>query len=141
MAGRGPVPKPTTQRRTRHKPQRGEWQATPGIGWQHGPIPEPPDGLLPASEAAWQAWMASWWAANWYPGDLPFLWLVIKLFDAVEQGWAGAALRTELRQLMDNAGISPKGRQDRRWQPPKADVEPASKQATSRYSGLRVVAQ
>jgi hypothetical protein len=85
--------------------------------------------------------MASWWAANWYPGDLPFLRLVIRLFDAVEEGWAGAALRTELRQLMDNAGISPKGRQDRRWQPPKADVEPASKQATSRYSGLRVVAQ
>jgi len=66
----------------------------------------------------------------------------IRLFNAVEEGWAGAALRTELRQLMDNAGISPKGRQDRRWQPPKADAESASKpQATSRYAGLRVVAQ
>jgi hypothetical protein len=86
--------------------------------------------------------MASWIAANWYPADLPFLEILIKLLDGAHRGQASAALRTELRLSMDNVGVTPKGRQDRRWQPPKADAEPASKpQAASRYSGLRVVAK
>ena len=33
---------------------------------------------------------------------------------------------TELRQMLDNYGITPKGQQDRRWTAPKAKDEPAA---------------
>ncbi len=139
MSGAGRAPKPLAQRRTRHKPLRGDWQATPGIGWQHGPIPDPPAGLSAPSTAAWTAWMSSWWAAHWTAGDLPMLELVIRLFDLVETGKASAALRSELRLLMDNYGISPKGRQDRRWQPPAETVTAPARPAVDRYAHLRTI--
>ena len=144
----GPVPKPPAQRRTRHKPIRGEWKAAPGMGWQHGPIPEPPDGLISASRTAWQVWMESgWFAANWLAADLPVLRQLIVLFDHVERGRAKAADRAELRQLLDSFGVTPRGRQDRRWLAPKAPEEPmpAAPQAASTVSGqyahLRVVGE
>jgi hypothetical protein len=50
MAGRGPAPKP--QRRRRNRPVRGEPHALAAVGWQHGPIPKPPTGLMPSSRTA-----------------------------------------------------------------------------------------
>jgi hypothetical protein len=38
-----------------------------GIGWRHVPLPQPPDGLMPATQAACEAWMTSWIAAHWTP--------------------------------------------------------------------------
>jgi hypothetical protein len=86
MPGRGPTPKDPAERRTRHKPQRGEYQAAPGVGWQHGPLPKAPDGLLAASREAWEVWMRAWFAAHWTPDDLPGLRKVIQLYDATERG-------------------------------------------------------
>src|SRR5439155_260809 len=54
VAGRGPMPNPQAARRRRGSPQRGEWQSSPGVGWQQGPLPDPPDGLMAASEEAWR---------------------------------------------------------------------------------------
>ena len=122
MAGRGAAPKPQSQRRTAHKPQRGEYQAAPGVGWQHGPIPAPPDGLLAPSRVAWETWMASWFGAHWTPSDLPGLRKVIQLYDATERGELHRS--AELRMSMDNYGITPKGQQDRRWVPPKDEETP-----------------
>lgn len=102
--------------------------------------------------------MRSWAAANWQPADLPGLTVTIQLWDQCQaafedpyiekdgrKGETMFVLRpnptTELRQYMDNYGISPKGQQDRRWvapkveDPPDADAAPA----TSPYAGLRVV--
>ena len=113
---------PKETRRRRNVPVRGEWRATPGIGWQHGAIPPPPEGLKPASLTAWATWMQSWFAAHWTPNDLPGLRIVVLLYDQVERGEYHRA--AELRMSMDNYGITPKGQQDRRWSPPKAEDTP-----------------
>jgi len=63
--------------------------------------------------------MASWFAAFWLPSDLPALRQLVRLFDQVELGEFQRA--GELRLQMDTYGITPKGQQDRRWKPPKAD--------------------
>ena len=121
MAGTGRAPKAASTRRNAHPPIRGEWQAVPG-SWQHGDIPEPPEGLMPASITAWKTWFSAWFAAHWTPSDLPGLRKVIQLYDATERGELHRS--AELRMSMDNYGITPKGQQDRRWAPPKADGEP-----------------
>ena len=141
MAGRGPAPKPTEQRRRRNAAARGEWTATPGLGWQSGPVPAPPDGLMPATIAAWTTWMQSWVAAHWTPTDLPGLRQLVRLYDQVERG--EYVRMTELRLLMDTYGITPKGQQDRRWVPPKADADPVAPDAPGGklYGHLRAVGE
>jgi hypothetical protein len=144
VAGRGATPKDPATRRRRNVPLAGEWRASPGIGWQHGPVPEPPDGLVQRSRDAWMTWMQSWVAAHWMPLDLPNLRQLVVLFDLVERQAAGvrAAERTELRQLMDNYGITPKGQQDRRWAPPKREdpvEQPDIADVADRYKHLRMV--
>ena len=132
-------PPPKAVRRRRNVPASGEWKPTVGTGWQHGPtIPVPPDGLRPESLVTWQTWFGSWFATHWTPDDLPGLRLVILTHDQVMRGefTRGA----ELRMLMDNYGITPKGQQERHWTAPKVD-EPAkpTPDAAGPYAGLRVV--
>jgi hypothetical protein len=103
MAGRGPAPEqPASPRRNHHVPARGEWKPVPGVGWQHGPTPEPPDGLMPASLAAWNLWMGGWVAAHWGAEALPALRLLVKIYDQVERGKFERAV--ELRLWMDTWG-------------------------------------
>ena len=139
MAGRGGVPKDATTRRRRNVPARGEWQSTQGIGWMGERRPEPPDGLMPASQAAWDVWMTSWIAAHWTPADLPGLRQLIRLYDQVERG---QYVRIgELRLWSDTFGLTPKGRQDRRWLPPREDERAATSAPplASPYAHLKVV--
>lgn len=138
MPGRGPVPKPADQRRNHSKPRRGEWRASPGIGWQHGPIPPTPQGLTEASEVAWDVWFQAWFAAFWTPGDLPALTVTIRLFDEVARGRFVRA--AELRMWLDSYGVTKKGQQDRRWAPPIEDSQlgPAST-PSGRYGHLRAI--
>lgn len=102
--------------------------------------------------------MRSWFASHWTPDDLPGLGIVIRLFSQCEQAFAVPFVEsegpkggtvyikrpnptTELRQMMDNYGITPKGQQDRRWAAPvKPEVEnPAGRGSSeSRYGHLRV---
>ena len=137
----GPAPKPN--RRRRNAPARGEWQAAPGSGWQHGPIPEPPDGLMAATREAWTTWMQAWFASHWTPADLPGLRLVIGQFDAVQRGQTKANDVTTLVRLMDTYGITPAGQQARRWEAPKDEpqVQPATDDAPAGrlYGHLRTV--
>lgn len=140
MPGRGKAPKAPENRRTRHKPQLGEWKASPGVGWQHGPIPAPPDGLVEASRAAWDTWMKAWWASNWTPADLPGLRLVITQFDAHQRNAAPKANdATAVVRLMDTYGITPAGQQARRWTPPKAEPDEPKEAADNPYGHLRRV--
>ena len=143
MAGRGPAPKRI--RRRANKPVRGEWTSVPGASWQYGPMPPPPDGLKDISLWAWATWFGSWFSAHWTPDDLPGLRIVIRLYDEVERGEFTRA--TELRQMLDNYGITPKGQQDRHWQRPSLDEESKSSPSQPRrrsdkadpYARLRVV--
>jgi hypothetical protein len=128
-------------RRRRNQPALGEWKPTPGVGWQFGPVPELPDGLLSATRATWAIWMGAWFAANWSEADLPGLRLVILQYDAVHRAGMKANDVTALVRLMDNYGITPAGQQARRWAPPKpADPDVDEPAATdSPYADLRVI--
>lgn len=138
MAGKGRPPS-EERRNASDVPIRGEWTAAPGSGWQHGDIPETPEGLLPASTVAWDVWMKSWFAAFWTPEDLPGLRQVIRLYDQVERNEFQRS--SELRLQMDTYGITPKGQQDRRWKKPADKEQPASKKSASgRYGHLKAVA-
>jgi hypothetical protein len=140
MAGRGPAPK--AERRRRNAPVRGDFRSTTENGWQHGEIPSPPDGLMPASVEAWNVWLKAWFAAHWTPDDLPALRQLIRLYDQVERGEFQRA--AELRLQMDTYGITPKGQQDRRWSPPKAEEAPPSPsqpRRASHYDHLKVVGE
>ncbi|HVM30778.1 MAG TPA: hypothetical protein VM305_08450 [Candidatus Limnocylindrales bacterium] len=163
MPGVGRTPKNPDSRRRRAAPGRGEWKPTPGIGWQHGPPPEPPESLGNAARTAWATWMGAWFAAHWTPDDLPGLRRVAQLYDLCEQFFedpyvakeVGDAIvhvlrpnpAAELRQLMDNYGITPKGQQDRRWVRPEgadsASTRPPGRSSkgssASPYDGLRLV--
>lgn len=138
---RGAKPKPDGQKVTRHA-MTHPWQPAPGVGWQHGDpndgrrkYPAPPDGLMPLSVEAWDAWFRSWWASNWGPSDLPQLVMLVKLFDDVARGHLDVA---KLTPLLDRWGITPKGRQDLRWAPPKED-KPAADAAPASVRRLRVI--
>lgn len=156
-----PGPTPKTIRRRRNAPARGEWTATPGVGWQHGPIPAPLVALHKEAMLAWTTWMRSWVAAHWTPEDLPGLNVVIGLYDQMldylrepfiekEYVTTKGDTRTvwvakpnpagELRQYLDNYGITKKGQQDRRWVAPKPTEEPApGDDQGDPYGGLRVI--
>lgn len=141
MAGRGRAPKPNRRNKS-DTPIRGEWKASPGVGWQHGPIPEPPDGLKAETLEAWRTWMTAWFAANWTPADLPGLETTILLYDQVRRGEFQRA--TELRLSMDNYGITPKGQQDRRWKAPEEEApsQPQRRRAAGeRYAHLQVLGE
>lgn len=137
MAGRGPAPK--EDRRRTNVPERGEIMEAAGIGWQHGAIPDVPEGLMPASESAWVTWFSAWFAAFWSPADLPGVRHMIRLHDQVERGEFQRS--TELRMTMDTYGVTPKGQQDRRWKPPVAPAQSAaaSTPATGHYGHLKAV--
>jgi len=138
MAGRGRVPK-EQRRNLADVPIRGEWQSSPGVGWQFGAVPELPDGLMEASRTAWQTWMTSWIAAHWTPTDLPGLRQLIRLWDQVERG--EFQRHTEMRLMMDTYGLTPKGQQDRRWAAPKAEEQTGASvtPVVDRYAHLKAV--
>ncbi len=142
MAGRGMAPK-AKRRNQSDKPIRGEWSAAPAKGWQYGPMPPPPDGLKDVSRWAWDSWFGAWFAAYWTPDDLPGLRIVIRLYDEVERGEFSRA--TELRQMLDNYGITPKGQQDRHWQRPKQEDTSSQSQhkrdVPDRYAHLKVIGE
>lgn len=129
MAGHGRAPKQQPNRRNHHEPGRGEWRHALGVGWQHGEVPEPPDGLKAETVEAWSTWMAAWYAAFWTPDDLPALRAMVLLYDQVMRG--EYQRHPELRLNLDTWGVTPKGQQDRRWAPP-LDAEPAKPKRPAR---------
>jgi hypothetical protein len=135
----GPAPKPPDQRVTRHKPQRGEWQAAPGTGWQHGKPPPPPKGIGRAAKAAWNEWFAAWVASFWRPEDVHAIRTMALLYDQMLEK-PSATTAAQLGQYFDRFGLTPKGLQDRRWQPPENDTQQEKTPAAeSKYRRLRVV--
>lgn len=118
----GPKPKADAKRPEQRVHQ---FVAAPGEGWRHGDptdkrrrYPKPPVGLLPASELAWDFWFTSWWASCWDLHDLPGIAMTIALYDALLRGTGKAA---DYTAHADRYGITPKGRQDLRWAPPKVE--------------------
>jgi hypothetical protein len=134
------TPKDPSQRRGTQKPIRGEWSASPGLGWQHGPTPPCPNGVSADTKTAWKAWFSSFAVSNLSPGDLPGLRVVARLHSAVVGGDYTRA--PELRLWLAGYGLSPKGLQDRRWKAPEVPeaAKPAGKsKPASDYAHLNVV--
>jgi hypothetical protein len=126
MAGRGPAPKAPDQRRRRNEPTAGEW-----VTLTADDVPKPPSlpsrgkgrgHWSPRTRRAWKQWWSDPVSLQWGPGDRD---LVEHLADIYEE-WVRDPMPTsasEIRQLRDSLGLSPKGRQDRRWRfAPLADV-------------------
>lgn len=125
MAGRGPAPKHPSQRRNRAAPQRGEWHDLPPL---EGPVlPEITEGVWSERTlSAWAAWRSDPATQMYSPADVQ---LAIDLAYVYEQ-WVdepSAALASEIRQRLDGLGLSPKGKQDRRWRIAAEEIdEPAA---------------
>ena len=113
MSRTGRPPKDPGQRVNRNQ-QKYPWNFAEGEGWQHGELPEPPEGLRPESIDAWEAWFTGWWAAFYNEQDVPQLRLAIQEFDSVVRGQKSLK---DILPVLDRWGITEKGRQDNRWQP------------------------
>lgn len=113
------------QRRRRNKAQP-QWQGLPTTG-RTGPPP-----ALPAKRPAWLKSTREWWktiwaspmAAAWLPADVPTLQRMAYLVEAVARGDMRADLLSEIRQLEDRFGLSPKSRRALQWQITPAEDEP-----------------
>lgn len=127
MAGRGAPPKAPAERRNHHEPQRGDWTLL------LPPTRKKPPALPPRGKgrgiwsartrAGWKAWWSDPASTQWSESDQE---LVLHLADVFEE-WirtGTASFAAEVRQLRDHLGLTPKGRQDRRWKIITADVLP-----------------
>lgn len=135
MAGNGPAPKPNARRAN-----------APTFDWVHLPSDgrsEPPPAL-----PAWRAWSdqtleewAQWWsspAASQWSADDRELFRMALLFDRMVAGEGSAAELTEMRQIEDRHGMSPKSRLQLRWMIADADEKQESAPTTGRRN-LKVV--
>jgi hypothetical protein len=113
MAGRGPAPKAIESRRNHHEPLRGEWTSLHPLAKAVLP-PLPRDVWSARTKAAWAAWRRDPATTMYGPAEMQ---LAVDLAYVYEQ-WVRdptAALAAEIRQRQDGLGLSPKGKQDRRW--------------------------
>lgn len=132
MPGTGPAPKHPDRRVNRAPKARGEWVVLPDTKIKRPalPRPTPKGGWSEAAKREWDRFWASPMANMWDESDMG---LVEQLLWLVDQFWdkPTASLNKEIRQLRDYLGLTPKGRQDRRWklpdewegEPPKPALE------------------
>lgn len=116
MAGRGPAPKNASFRRNRTAPQRGEWTELPAVTVPVPPMPE--DGEWSSrTERAWASWWSDPASTQWSVADKQLVSDLAFIYEI----WANkptGGREEEMRQRQDVLGLSPKGRQDRRWRLP-----------------------
>jgi hypothetical protein len=137
VAGRGPAPKAFEQRRNHHEPQRGEWVAVAANAKSALPSALPKDTWSPRTKGAWKAWRQDPVSSLYGPTEVQ---LAVDLAYLYEQ-WvreATGALATEIRQRQDGLGLSPKGKQDRRWSVVE-DVAPEQEAEVTELRPLRSV--
>jgi hypothetical protein len=113
MAGRGPAPKAFEQRRNHHEPLRGEWITVAANAKSALPA-LPKDSWSLRTKRAWTAWRSDPVTSLYGPAEAQ---LALDLAYIYEQ-WVqepSSSLAGEIRQRQDGLGLSPKGKQDRRW--------------------------
>jgi hypothetical protein len=110
----GRVPKLPEQRRNRTPPRAGEWVRLPASG-RRGPVPRLSKSLG-LSKATHEWWRAIWhtpMALMWHSKDEPALIELALLRDRFLDGKTGLA--PEIRLRSNAFGLTPAGREQRRW--------------------------
>ena len=143
MAGRGSAPKAPEVRRNHHQPRAGEWVEIGPLAARALPDLPPDDPWTPRTRAAWEAWRSDPVTALYGSADLQLALDLAYLYES----WVlepTASLAGEVRQRQDSLGLTPKGRQDRRWRLTTVDIPPAAlprakSKANDRRARLSVV--
>lgn len=108
-------PKRPEQRRNRNPKQGGEWVVLKQP--YEGPIPDlPPIHPWSADTRRW--WEAVWrspMATQWLEADAYSLAILALARQALLEGDTRITVAAEVRQMTDDFGLTPKGRQLRRW--------------------------
>jgi hypothetical protein len=137
MAGHGPAPADT--RRRANEPARGDWVDL-------HPLDKPVLSALPRGKwraetrQAWEAWRKDPVTALWSPADVSFALDTIRLHNEMN-----ASTANEVRLRMDGLGLTPKGKQDRRWRvvtrqaPAAAERARPAARTSSRKARLSIV--
>lgn len=118
MAGMGPAPKPSSERRRTNAPEF-QWVLLPATG-RNAPAPK-----LPAKAPGDQTWSKAtrdWWARLWatpqatqWPDNDSSLFRLAALHERFWQGDATGAEMSEMRQIEDRHGLNPKALMQLRW--------------------------
>lgn len=122
MAGMGRYPKPVGERHDKSSVGSFDWVMLPAEG-RVGPAPKLPSKPIVAGPGVWSKSTKDWWADLWrspqavvwdQSGRTLFrLALLHELLDA--GGVAVAGLASEMRQIEDRHGLSPKSLLQLRW--------------------------
>ena len=138
----GPPPKRPETRARRNAPAAGEWIPLPADPYK-GPKPRMPRGLSEPAKAEWKSWWASPMAHAWDQSDHGTLLGLIRMFDAWIAEPAATSMSAEIRQWKDKLGLTPEGRQKRRWALPLVELAvaaPPPKPTRWKNTDLKVVA-
>ena len=113
-------PKPAHQRRNRNPLKGGDWVSLPEP--YRGPIPScAGHGLSRETQAWWRQIWRSPMATQWLEGDVPALLELAVLRQQLLDGKVSVA--DEVRLRTNQFGLSPAGRQQRRWMITEEDQE------------------
>lgn len=138
-------PAPSETRRRRNEPARGDWVEIPLEHEGKAPrLPAAPrGGWSDGTKLAWKAWHADGASLMWGPADREMVRQLAYLhhdLETLEGAHGKASLAAEIRQRMDGLGLTPKGKQDRRWKVRRDEVAErrSEPKKESRYGHLRV---
>ena len=127
MAGRGPAPKPASQRRNRHEPRRGEWVDLEPLA--EPVLPEHDDDWSERVKRLWVAWRSDPVSSQYSEGDIAALWEFASTFERLQP--------SEQRLRMDGFGLTPKGKRDLRWRVPQDAQRQAEEASRPRLAEVR----
>ena len=132
---KGVPPKPRHQRRNRNPLRAGDWILLPE--GRKGPAPSCAGyGLNSASQSWWRSIWRSPMATQWTDGDVPALLELAILRERLLDGKLSVA--SEVRLRTNEFGLSPAGRQSRRWMITEKDQERAGYKKPGTVTKLRV---
>lgn len=131
------VPKPPDQRRNRNQKQAGDWVLLPKEGYQ-GKIPSVQGlGFSKETKKWWNTIWRSPMATQWCEEDIPALTELAILRERLLDGKISIA--GEIRLRSDQFGLTPEGRQKRRWMITEEDQERAGVTKGTKRKHLQVV--